>query len=195
MNPRGGAAVFDWRALFERALSYDDFLERHGSDAHRQRWAGVDARVRLTAEQEALVGGFVRDMPVLCVAGAWCGDCVNQGPILRHIAAASPRIALRFLDREAEPALRDEYTINGGQRVPVVFFLSEDWQLCAAYGDRVLAYYRQMAADRLGPSCPTGIVPPGPELLSAATAEWVAEFERMQLMLRLTGRLREKHGD
>jgi hypothetical protein len=187
--------MFDWKALFERALDYEDFLERHGSEAHRQRWAGVDVRVRLTADQEALVRGFVREMPVLCLAGAWCGDCVNQGPILRHIAAASPLIALRFLDREAEPTLRDAATINGGQRVPVVFFLSEDWQLCAAYGDRVLAYYRQMAADRLGPSCPTGIVPPGPELLSSATAEWVSEFERVQLMLRLTGRLREKHGD
>jgi hypothetical protein len=187
--------MFDWRAVWERALPYEEFLARHGTEAHRQRWAGVDERVRLTDGQRALLGGFVRDMPVLCLAGAWCGDCVNQGPILRHIAAASPRVALRFQDREAEPELRDAHAINGGHRVPVVFFLSEDWQLCATYGDRVLAYYRQMAADRLGPSCPTGIVPPGPDLLAAATAEWVAEFERIQLMLRLTGRLREKHGD
>ena len=60
--------------------------------------------------------------------------------------------------------------------------------------DRPLTY-RQMAADRLGPACPTGIVPPGPELLSAVTSEWVGQFERNQLMLRLSKRLREKHGD
>jgi hypothetical protein len=185
----------DWRATFDAALSYDAFLERHGSEQQRQRWAAVDARVTLTDGQRELLAGFVRAMPVLCLAGAWCGDCVNQVPILRHIAAAAPGCELRLLDREADPALRDALAINGGHRVPVVVFLSEDHQVCATVGDRVLAYYRQMAADRLGPSCPTGIVPPGPALLAEATAQWVAEFERVQLMLRLTGRLRELHGD
>jgi len=188
--------MLNWENVFTEALSYTEFLERHGTEAHRQRWAGVDARVTLTPEQRTLLGGFVRRMPVLCLAGAWCGDCVQQVPILRHIAEASGgTVQLRLLDREASPELRDAFPTNGGQRVPVVFFLSEDWQLCGTYGDRVLAYYRQMAADRLGPACPTGIVPPGPALLAEATAQWVAEFERFQLMLRLTGRLREQHGD
>lgn len=187
--------MWDWQAIFSESLTYEDFLATHGTEAQRERWAAVEALVELTPDQRSLIGGFVREMPVLCLAGAWCGDCVNQGPILRHIAAAGPAIKLRFLDRDAHPDLRDGLTINGGNRVPVVVFLSEDWQLCAVYGDRVLAYYRQMAQDRLGPACPTGIVPPGPGLVRAATAEWVEEFERIQLMLRLTGRLREKHGD
>ena len=34
-----------------------------------------------------------------------------------------------------------------------------------------------------------------PMLLDAVTAEWLAEFERIQLMLRLSQRLRGKHGD
>ena len=187
--------MWDWRAIFAEAPSYEGFLERHGTEEQRRRWAAVEGRVVLTPQQRDLLGGFVRQMPVLCLAGAWCGDCVNQVPILQRIAQAAPGVELRVLDRETNPALRDALTINGGQRVPVVVFLSEDWQACAVVGDRVLAYYRQMAADRLGPSCPTGIVPPGPALLAEATAQWVDEFERVQLMLRLTGRLRELHGD
>ena len=85
--------------------------------------------------------------------------------------------------------------MNAGHRVPAVVFLSEDDQECGRYGDRTLANYRQMAADRLGPACPTGIVPPGAELLSAVTSEWVGQFERNQLMLRLSKRLREKYAD
>ncbi len=184
-----------WPAIFAGALPYDGFLQRYGTEEQRRRWAAVDERLRLTPEQRELLAGFTRDMHVLCLAGAWCGDCVNQGPMLRHIAAASPRIALRLLDREAEPGLRDALSINGGHRVPAVVFLSEDWQPCAIAGDRVVAFYRQMARDRLGPACPTGIVPPGEALLAEALGQWVMEFERVQLMLRLTGRLREKHDD
>src|SRR5690606_23611235 len=137
-----------------------------------------------------------RRMPVFCLAGAWCGDCVHQCPILDHIAAANPdRIEVRYLDRDARPELADALRINGGRRVPTVVFLSEDFQEVARFGDRTLARYRRLAADQLGPSCPTGLVPPAAEELAAVTAEWVDQFERAQLILRLSGRLREKHGD
>jgi len=186
---------FDWPSIFAQSLTYEDFLKNHGTEAHQQRWANMEAHVQLTPEQTDLVGGFVREMNVLCLAGAWCGDCVNQVPILKRIADADPKITLRLLDREAIPEVRDALTINGGQRVPAVVFLSEDWHVCAVGGDRVVAYYRQMAKDRLGPACPTGIVPPGEALIAEAVEEWVTEFERIQLMLRLAPRLRERHGD
>jgi hypothetical protein len=85
--------------------------------------------------------------------------------------------------------------INGGQRVPVVVFLSEDWQEVFRYGERTLSIYRKMAADQLGPSCPTGLVPAAQEALVTITAEWLGEFERAHLVLRLSPRLRARHGD
>lgn len=185
----------NWEATFSSALPYDEYLSRYGTDVHRQRWQGVYDRVQLTGEQRELLQGFQRDMNVLVISGTWCGDCANQLPILRRFEEASDRIHLRFLERDEVPDLRDQLKINGGARVPVVIFLSEDFHECARYGERVLAFYRQMAKDHLGPACPVGIVPPGEELLSQATAEWLAEFERIQLMLRLSPRLREKHGD
>ena len=100
-------------------------------------------------------------MKVLCLAGAWCGDCVNQCPIFDHFARLAPSIQLRFFDRDAHPDLSAELKICGGGRVPVVVFLSEDGQLVGWYGDRTLSKYRQMAIDQLGAACPTGIVPPG----------------------------------
>lgn len=184
----------DWQAVCNRAVSYEDFLAR-GTEEQRRRWAQVDERVHLTIAQRQLLDGFEREMHIFCLAGAWCGDCANQVPILRHIASASPRVHLHLADRDAEPEVRSALAINGGSRVPVVAFLSEDWQVCGVMGDRVVAFYRQMAAESLGPSCPTGILPPGQALVAEATEQWVTEFERIQLMLRLTGRLRERHRD
>ena len=156
---------------------------------------GCTSVFRSRAEQRGLLGGFARRMPVLCLAGAWCGDCVNQCPVFDHFAGASATIDLRFLDRDAQPELRDALAINGGHRVPVLVFLSEDWFEVSRYGERTLSIYRRLAADQLGPACPTGLVPPADEAIAVSTAEWLAEFEAPQLILRLSPRLRGKHGD
>jgi thiol-disulfide isomerase/thioredoxin len=185
----------DWSVPFHDALPYTEFLHRYASPAHRVRWDAQHTRVVVSAEQKALLGSFVRSMPVLCLAGAWCGDCINQCPIFEHFAQAAPAVSLRFIDRDARLDVSDALAINGGHRVPVVLFLSEDFQEAARYGERTLSIYRRMAAEQLGPACPTGLVPPTTEALTLVTGEWLAEFERAQLLLRLSARLRTKHGD
>lgn len=185
----------DWQAFYDRALPYQDFLARYGTDAHRQRWQAVYDRARLEGAQQALLRGFERRMHLLCLAGTWCGDCVSQGPVLQRVAEAAPMIDLRFADRDEEAALQEALALNAGRRIPVVVFLSEDFHECARYGDRTLAVYRRMAHERLGPTCPTGILPPGPDHLADLTADWLGEVERVQLMLRLSSRLRAAHGD
>jgi thioredoxin-like negative regulator of GroEL len=133
---------------------------------------------------------------MLVVSGIWCGDCVQQCPLLERIAEANPaRVVLRLLDRDEHKDLSGRLRINGGDRVPVVLFLAEDHELCAACGDRTLARYRALAARQLGPSCPTGLVVPDEEELAATLQDWLDEVERVQLLLRLSGRLRQKHGD
>lgn len=185
----------DWSTAFEAALPYAAFLDRHATAAQRSRWEAMHERIRLEPGQSTLLGGFVRRMPVLVLAGAWCGDCVNQCPIFDHFASGSPAIDLRFLDRDAQPEVADALAINGGHRVPATLFLSEDFQEVARYGERTLSAYRRLAAEQLGPACPTGLVPPTDDATRLAISEWLGEFERAQLILRLSPRLRARYGD
>ncbi len=185
----------DWSPAFEASLPYPAFLDRHATPTQRGRWDAMHGRVRLSADQEALLGGFVRRMPVLVLAGAWCGDCVNQCPFFDHFAQAAPTIELRFLDRDALPEVAEALSINGGHRVPVALFLSEDFREVARHGERTLSAYRRLAAEQLGPACPTGLVPPSDEATSAALGDWLDQFERAHLILRLSPRLRAKYGD
>jgi hypothetical protein len=187
--------MVDWPSYFESALPYDKFLDQYATPSQRLRWDAMHARFALTSTQRELITGFARRMPVICLAGAWCGDCINQCPVFEHFAQASSRIELKFLDRDAKPELRNLLAINGGHRVPVVVFLSEDWFEVSRFGERTLSIYRRLAAEQLGPACPTGFVPPPDEALAVNTAEWLAEFERAQLILRLSPRLRGKHRD
>lgn len=184
-----------WAATFAVALPYQAFLDRHATPEQRDRWAAFHSRVELTTDQRALLGGFSRRMPVLVLSGAWCGDCVNQCPIFAHFAEAAPAIDLRLLDRDALPEIAAHLKVCGGQRVPVAAFFSEDFTPVMFFGDRTLSAYRAAAAAQLGNSCPTGAVPPPHNAIAAVVADWLDQFERVHHVLRLSARLRQKHGD
>ncbi len=180
---------------FGRGLPLVDFLAKYANDVQKQRWRGVHEQVALTVAQRELLRSFTRRMHVLCLAGAWCGDCINQCPIFEHLAAAAPVIAMRYLDRDEHAEVQRELQINGGNRVPVLVFFSEDGHEVGRYGERTLSKYRQMMRDQAGPNCPTGIVVSGDPLLAQVTQDWLNEFERVQWLLRLSPRLRQAHGD
>ena len=182
----------DFAATFEEGLGYAEFLERYANPDQKSRWAGVHQEVKLSEAQQELLKSFTREMKVLVVTGAWCGDCVNQCPIFDHFAEANEKIRIRYFDRDDHADLATELSTCGGQRVPTVLFLSEDNHVCGRYGDRTLSKYRQMASTLTGAACATGF---GDTLLDAVTQEWLDEFERIQWMLRTSGRLRELHGD
>ena len=182
-------------AKFSQALPYQQYLST-GTPEQQRRWQQVYDAATLTEPQRNLLQGFVREMHLLVVTGIWCGDCVQQCPLIQRIAEANPaKIHTRYLDRDAHKDLSDGLTINAGHRVPVVLFLAEDFELCSTFGDRTLHRYRALARKQLGPACPTGLAAPDPDELAATLADWLNEIERTQLMLRLSGRLRQKHAD
>ena len=180
---------------FAAALPYDSYV-RTGTEEQQRRWRQVYDLAKLNSAQTQLVAGFGRGMKVLVVSGIWCGDCVQQCPLLQRIAEANPgRVELRLVDRDEHRDLAEEVRVNGGDRVPVSLFLAEDFEFCAAFGDRSLSRYRALAKKQLGAACPLAIVPPDADEMAATLQDWLNEFERVQLMLRLSPRLREKYGD
>jgi len=180
---------------FASSLSYDRYLQI-GTEEQRRRWAQVYDAAHLTDAQKLLVAGFAREMKILIFSGIWCGDCVQQCPLIHRVAEANAaKINLRFVERPKESELAPELQINGGSRVPVVVFLSEDNECCATAGDRTIHRYRALARAKLGPLCPTGIVAPEKDEVDATLGDWLNEIERVQLMLRLTPRLRQKYQD
>lgn len=182
-------------SLFDAALPYADFLGQFGVPADRTRWDAVRSEVVLTLEQLTMLGAFTRHTNVLVLAGAWCGDCAKNCPIFERFAEIAPALSIRYLDRDAHPEAQSELRINGGNRVPVVVFFSEDGQEVSRFGERTLGDYRKMVssvAKELGPDATSST----PESHRAAVvSDWLREFLRVQCILRLSPRLRKLHGD
>ncbi|MCH2183142.1 MAG: thioredoxin family protein [Mariniblastus sp.] len=186
---------FPFQTIFTSALPYLEFLQQHGSETDRHRWNSVAEKIELKPEQIEVLHGFRREMRVLCLAGTWCGDCVEQCPIFQRFATETARIDLRFIDRDQDPELAAEMQLAGAARVPQVVFLSEEGAVVGRYGDRTLARYRQMGRDLSGAACSTGLVNESDTTFHGVIQDWLDEFERIQWILRTSPRLRKIHGD
>lgn len=181
------------KTKFDAGLSYQDYLATDRSRA--PNWKPIYERGALSSAQQQLLSGFTRDMKILCVSGIWCGDCAQQCPLIERIAEANEKIHLRWLDRDEHMDLSERLMINAGLRVPVVLFMAEDCEYVSHLGDRTLTRYRALAAKQLGGACPLPGAPLPDDELKATQQEWLNEFERVQLLLRISPRLRQKHGD
>ncbi len=176
-------------------LAYDDYVAT-GKEDKQNAWRAIYEQVKLTDGQRELLGDFCREINVIAVSGTWCGDCVRQGPMLQRIAEASNgKVNLTWVDRDEHLDLQEKVKINGGNRVPVVVFCAEDYELVGWYGDKPLSRYRVAAKQALGANCPLPGAPVPQDELDAELQDWVDQFERVHLVLRLSGRLRQKHGD
>ncbi|MEN0019527.1 MAG: thioredoxin family protein [Planctomycetota bacterium] len=183
------------KAKFEAGHNYDDYVAT-GTEAHQDGWNNFHSKVSLTDAHKAVLGGFVRTMPVLVSSGTWCGDCVQQVPMLDHIArATNGKMHLKLVDRDEHSDLAAQIKVCGGMRVPVVIYMNEDFEPVAIEGDRTLSRYRALADKALGASCPVpgGSVPA--DEIAATVNDWVELTERAHLILRLSGKLRERYGD
>jgi thiol-disulfide isomerase/thioredoxin len=185
---------YDFGAKFESGLAYKAFLDKYANPEQRQRWDDTHAAMKLTLDQRSLLESFVREMKVLVLTGAWCGDCINQCPAFERFAEATPTIKVRYFDRDVDADVAAELHTCGAPRVPCVVFLSEDGQFCARYGDRTLSKYRKLMGNVGGATCPTGLLTAEDER-NAVVQDWLNEFERVHAMLRTSSRLRQKHGD
>lgn len=183
------------KSHFDRALPYHDYVAT-GKPAQQANFKDVYGRASLTTQQTELLRTFSRDMHILVSSGTWCGDCVQQVPLLARIAEANPqRVRLRVVDRDEHMDLTEKIMINAGHRVPTAVFMAEDFEFVSLLGDRTLTRYRAVAMRSLGPACPLPGAPIPDGELSATLQDWLDEVERVHLILRLSARLREMHGD
>jgi hypothetical protein len=177
-------------------LDYKSYLA--SDPAKAANWRKYESQIELSDTQRKLISGFTREIKLLVSSGIWCGDCAVQCPMLVKIAQATSKpnlIDIKFVDRDEHIDLSNQIMINGGLRVPTVIVMAEDYEPVSIIGDRTLTRYRAVAARQLGPSCPLPGTPVPQDELNATLQDWLNEFERVHLLLRLSARLREKHKD
>ena len=124
--------MVNFAELWQKAVSYQDFLDASGS--HRGLWEGLYRLARIP--DWALVADGERPRNLLVLVEDWCGDASNSVPILARWAAESARGELRILRRDENQEVMNRYLTNGARSIPIVIVLDENLVELGHWGPR-----------------------------------------------------------
>jgi hypothetical protein len=124
----------DFRALWDQALTYDEFVKQ--STEHCALWTGVYrlARIPPWALDRACEQG--RTLRLLVLAEDWCGDASNTVPYIAKLGAQAQCLEMRILRRDEHPEVMDRYLTGTSRAIPIVVVLDDRWQEIGHWGSR-----------------------------------------------------------
>lgn len=73
----------------------------------------------------------------LVITEGWCGDAAQSLPIIAEAAQVSPKIDLRFILRDNNTALMEEYLTNGSRSIPKLIMIDQSTnEVLSVWGPR-----------------------------------------------------------
>src|SRR5262249_10070318 len=104
---------------------------------NRERFEENERALRLDPEDLAAFTGLPRPLDVLVLAEDWCGDVIDNLPLLGRIAAESGKLNLRVFLRDQNLDLMDQY-LNRGQfrSIPVFVFFGDGYSEVGRFIER-----------------------------------------------------------
>jgi selT/selW/selH-like putative selenoprotein len=106
---------------FEQGLTYEAYKAQ--MTRNRERLEANEQTVTFAAEDLAFFTQLPQPLNVLTLAEDWCGDVINNLPVVGRLAAESGKLNLRIFLRDQNLDLIDQYLKDGQFRsIPVFVF-------------------------------------------------------------------------
>jgi len=125
--------VLNWRAIFDYARDYDNWLRNVENPENAQKMERARQGFHLDPEEETFLRGLTRTVYVVAIAEDWCGDVVRHVPVLMAIADRTPRVQVRFISRDY-PDVFIRFLTNGGEAIPKFIFFNDLYVECGSWG-------------------------------------------------------------
>jgi hypothetical protein len=115
------------RERFEQGMTYEAYKAQ--MTRNRERLEENERTLELSPSDVA----FFRDLPqplnVLVLAEDWCGDVINNLPVVGRLAAESGKLNVRVFLRDQNLDIMDQYLKDGQFRsIPVFVFFDEEFR-------------------------------------------------------------------
>jgi hypothetical protein len=112
------------REQFEQGLTYEAFKAQ--MTRNQERFNINEQLASFESEDLAVFTNLAQTLDVLVIAEDWCGDVIDNLPILGRLAKESGKLNLRIFLRDQNLDIMDQY-LNKGQfrSIPVFVFFDE----------------------------------------------------------------------
>ncbi|MDP4164005.1 MAG: thioredoxin family protein [Bacillota bacterium] len=120
---------------FEKGLTPDEYI--NGMEKNKEEMVSLYKTFMVgNEEKERLEKLKNKGLKVISITEDWCGDALLNNPILMKLAEAGG-IELRFLLRDQNLELMDQYLTNGTSRaIPIFIFIDNEGNEAAVWGPR-----------------------------------------------------------
>ena len=109
------------RERFEQGMSFEAYKEQ--MTRNRERLENNEKTVELTGDDVAFFSNLPQPLNVVAIGEDWCGDVINNFPVVAHLAAITGKLNVRIFLRDQNLDLMDQYLKQGQFRSIPVFAL------------------------------------------------------------------------
>ncbi|OEJ99635.1 thioredoxin family protein [Roseivirga misakiensis] len=103
---------------------------------NQKRMRKWDKIGKLSPELTDYLSKIDRPMTWLVITEGWCGDAAQNLPFFNKMAQVNPNINLRFILRDENLELMDQFLTNGGRSIPKLIALDESLSVLGSWGPR-----------------------------------------------------------
>ena len=104
---------------------------------NRQRMHRLERTVELNEAVKKAAQDTSRKQIWLIITEGWCGDAAQNIPVIEKIAAESVNIETRYILRDENLELMDQYLTNGARSIPKLIALdAETFEVLGTWGAR-----------------------------------------------------------
>jgi len=102
-----------------------------------QRMKRWDKTSTVSEEAVELVRKISRSQIWLILTEGWCGDAAQNIPYIEKLAAFNDKIDVKYILRDENLDVMDDFLTNGGRSIPKLIALDEEtWELDFTWGPR-----------------------------------------------------------
>lgn len=103
---------------------------------NNQRMTRLTKTITLDESSQSVLADISHPQTWLIITESWCGDAAQVVPLLQKMADASDQIDTRFVLRDENLALMDEFLFRGGRSIPKLILLDEHHEVLGSWGPR-----------------------------------------------------------
>ncbi|MFL0364394.1 thioredoxin family protein [Pseudobacillus sp. 179-B 2D1 NHS] len=124
--------LMDW---FQKGIPADVYIEN--MKENKERVKQIQSSFQIQKDEASFLTGLqTEQLKVIVLTEDWCGDAMLNVPILLEIARHAG-MEVRFLYRDQNLELMDQYLTNGTSRaIPIFIFMNEQGEEKAVWGPR-----------------------------------------------------------